>query len=250
MTNIIVAGGVGTFVAMVLQFCGITSALGAVTLAIRSLVRLSFLPVNIGSVAMSTPPTGLGFAFGCFFCYGSKVGWYHSFFLPIILVEMECGEGSIWGAVDECTLVLVSAGICTANIVYSWLFRKKSESMPPQRLHNSDHDVSLRGLKINLLCGDFIEAAYPFMERSVIVNAFAYLASGVSTEILFRERADNVLGSAYLPVMLSLYLAGDRGRAVLSGFVAFTIAFVGGLIGNTFKGKRHKDEERHKEKDE
>ena len=101
---------------------------------------------------------GLGFLIGCLFCYGSKVGYYHEIGLPIILFEMERGNASIFGTIDESTLVLVSAGICSANLSLS------------KNVKSADVALWKRGLRMNLLCGDFIEAAYPLMERSVIVN--------------------------------------------------------------------------------
>jgi len=44
-------------------------------------------------------------------CYGSKVGWYHRIFLPVIVLELGEGTGgSIWGAIDLCSLCMVAAG--------------------------------------------------------------------------------------------------------------------------------------------
>ena len=154
---------------------------------------------------------GFGFLFGCFFCYGSKVGWYHSIFLPVILIEMEKGETSMWGSIDQCVLVLVSAGICAANVLTS----------------RGTCALSRRGLRINLLCGDFIEVAYPYMERSRIVNLFAYLASGISTEILYQSSPGTVMSSAYLPLPLSMMLANDNYRIALAMLSAFAVSFLG-----------------------
>ena len=221
MTNVLVAGGVGCFVAVLLGLCGFVHLLAWLGDALRSVVRLSFL---------TTPQRGLGFAIGVIFCYGSKVGWYHSIFLPLILIEMEQGDASILGAVDECTLCLVSAGICFGNIVTSML------------LAENDVAISKRGVKINLLCGDFIEAAYPFMERSVIVNGFAYLAGGLSTEILYSQRPEDVLSSAYLPFGLCIVLANDVERMTLACGVAFVISFLGTVIGNIVSWRKTPNE--------
>lgn len=50
---------------------------------------------------------------GCLMCYGSKVGWYHRLFLPIIVLELAGGTGgSIWGSIDLCALCMVAAGEC------------------------------------------------------------------------------------------------------------------------------------------
>ena len=47
---------------------------------------------------------------GCLMCYGSKIGWYHRVFLPVIVLELAGGGGSIWGAIDLCALCMVAAG--------------------------------------------------------------------------------------------------------------------------------------------
>lgn len=209
MTNILVAGFVGPIVALLTHSIGLATILSSVTSAIRYLVRTvpSFGPWN---------GTGYGFVLGCLFCYGSKIGWYHSIFLPIILVEMEHGEASIWGSVDQCTLVLVSAGICAANCIMS---------------RNRDHHLPKRGLKINLCCGDFIEVAYPYMEESTLVNVFAYVASGVATEILYQTKPiTSVMSSAYLPFPLSILLAEDYWRISMAMMSTFVISFVGVII--------------------
>lgn len=54
---------------------------------------------------------------GCLMCYGSKIGWYHRVFLPVIVLELSGGGGgSIWGAVDLCALCMVAAGTCCACV--------------------------------------------------------------------------------------------------------------------------------------
>ena len=227
MTNVLVAGGVGCVVALAFGCCGLVHLLAQAGSALRSVVRLSFLMSADDDGKTSIP--GLGFIFGVLFCYGSKVGYYHSLFLPVILIEMERGEASILGAVDECTLCLVSAGVCAGNIITAHF------------LTDGDVSISKRGVKINLLCGDFIEAAYPFMERSAIMNAFAYLAAGTSTEILYSQTPEEVLSSAYLPFGLSTILAQDVKRMSLACGAAFLISFVGAVIGNVIGKKRKED---------
>jgi len=230
MTNILVAGCIGPVVAILLSASGITTLLGWVTDIVRSIVRTS----TVDSIAPITifswneyNISGLGFVFGCLFCYGSKVGWYHSIFLPIILIEMEHGEASSWGALDECTLVIVSAGICCANILTS-----------PSSLESVQSDntsVCKRGLLINLLCGDFIEVAYPFMEESHLVNIFAYLASGVAGEVLYCKDPTEILSSAYLPVFVGIVLAHDRTRMATAILSSFFISFLGMILSNAMR---------------
>lgn len=52
----------------------------------------------------------VGAGMGCLMCYGLKIGWYHRVFLPVIVLELEDGAGSIWGAIDLCVLCMVAAG--------------------------------------------------------------------------------------------------------------------------------------------
>ena len=91
--------------------------------------------------------------------------------------------------------------------------------------------LSRRGLRINLLFGDFIEVAYPFMEKSLLVNLAAYLASGLSVELLTGNPQD-VLSSAYLPLPAAILLAGDPLRIFRAYFAAFSVTFVGALLNN------------------
>jgi len=185
-----------------LALSGISMLCGSVSAAVVMMARSS--PAQIASSLGCShiwDGTGLGFLFGCFFIYGSKVGWYHKVFLPVILIELAEGDtsgGSTWGAVDECALVLVSAGICAANL-----------ACPPPLATAGDVAMSRRGLATNLLYGDFIEAAYPFMERSAVVNACAYAAGGLATEIVYRS-PNAVRSSAYLLIPAAVWFAGDR----------------------------------------
>mmetsp|Transcript_7958 Transcript_7958/g.11797 ORF Transcript_7958/g.11797 Transcript_7958/m.11797 type:complete len:651 (-) Transcript_7958:1508-3460(-) len=228
MTNILVAGGVGGVVALVLSASRLVGFISSLTNIFRKIIRAE-LPV-LGKWSGQ----GMGFLFGCTFCHGSKTGKYHSIFLPVILIEMERGEPSLWGSIDECTLVLVSAGICAANII---LKSKRSTSggiiiSDISSRQQADTEISLRGLLTNVFCGDFIEVAYPFMEQSWIVNASAYLGSGVATELLYTDKPSDVLSSAYLPVFVSLWLAKNVKRLSNAYLVAFGIPFLGTMIAN------------------
>ena len=193
----------------------VASILRVFSSAIRDLALLSFF--------QNKPPSGLGFLFGCMFCFGSKIGWYHAIFLPIILIEMETGVPSFWGAVDECSLVLVCAGICLANILVPVQTTIKSMDQT---------SLSIRGLRTNLLYGDFIEVAYPYMERFPLVNLAGYLASGISVEILCNGNTEEVKSSAYLPLPLSVWLAEDIERMLTASAVAFSVPLALTLINN------------------
>ncbi|KAL9185759.1 hypothetical protein ACHAXT_003536 [Thalassiosira profunda] len=190
---------------------------------------LSFKAPEGGCSLESLPvPTGLGFLFGCFFVYGSKIGLYHSLFLPAILLEMDSAskgeEASLLGAIDECTLVMVCSGICAANLI-----------LPPQGKKSEKKSgggiasLSWQALKTNILCGDFIEAAYPSMERSAMVNGAAYLAAGLSTEVLLQRR---VLSTAYLPLPLSIWISNDRWGMAIASSVTFAVSFLGTIASN------------------
>jgi len=153
-------------------------------------------------------PIGLGFLYGCIFVYGSKIGWYHSLFLPLILIEMDGAsrgeEASLLGAIDECTLVMVCAGICSGNLILP--FKQKNDKMEGNR-GSGNASLSWQALKTNIFCGDFIEAAYPSMERSSIINVCGYIAAGLSTEVLMKR---SVLSTAYLPLPIAIWISHDR----------------------------------------
>lgn len=211
MTNLVVAGGVGIMVALIVS--PVVVHLQMLTEAIRRGVHFP----------MDGRFPGAGFFIGALFCCGSKVGSYHSLCLPIILIEMELGGASLWGAIDEATLVLVSAGICSANLV-----------VPPGGSGGDDAEVKQlcrRGLRINTMFGDFIEVAYPFMEKSTVVNIGGYLASGIATELL-TGNSRSVLSSAYLPVPISIWLAEDWTKISLAYAAAFGVSFLGAITSN------------------
>lgn len=180
-------------------------------------------------------PRGLGFGFGCIFVYGSKIGWYHSIFLPLIMLEMDSSTGqnaaSLLGAIDECTLVMVCAGICAGNLLL------------PHRIGGST-SLSWQALKTNILCGDFIEACYPSMEKSRLINVAAYLAAGISTEVIVRQR---LLSSAYMPLPLSILISSDRWGMIVASSFAFGISFVGTIMANTIGSITKKSDDKGKE---
>ena len=258
MTNLVCGGGVGMIVGMIMHWSSTAYVLSVFTGWVRCLIRwkqISMPETNIlvktianalmriqlawndfaSSASMAKfihattdvssneflpIPRGLGFLIGCIFVYGSKIGWYHSIFLPLIMLEMDSSTreeaASLLGAIDECTLVMVCAGICAGNLASS-------------RRHGGNKSLSWQALKTNILCGDFIEACYPSMEKSRLVNAFAYLAAGTSTEIIVRQR---VLSSAYVPLPISVLISNDRWGMIAASSVSFGISFVGSLIAN------------------
>ena len=147
-------------------------------------------------------------------------------------MEMELGDAAVLGSIDEASLVCVSAGICLANLLVNPIFEDQEVT--------EIQELSRRGLRINLLFGDFIEAAYPFMEKSLLVNLAGYLASGLSVELL-TGKCYEVMSSAYLPLPVAILLAQDPWRISLAYFAAFFISFAGALISNLLTKTAAKD---------
>ena len=124
---------------------------------------------------------------------------------------MELGDASMLGALDLLTLVFVCAGVCFGIILTG---------------SESDRSLAKRGMTINLLCGDFIEACYPHMERYRLVDLSSYLASSVSAMII----SGSCKSSAYLPFPIAIWLADDRKAFLTASIVAFVIPFIGTIM--------------------
>ena len=217
MTSLVVGGGLGGVVA-----CVILPA-AAILRRFTDLLRFSLASM------LYHRPLGMGVAFvlGCLSCYGSKVGKYHSIHLPLILIEMERGGASFLGAVDEMSLVLVCAGICAAMIMPL----DRCEPTPSERF------LCQRGVRINLIYGDFVEACYEFMNASWIINVGGYLASGMSCAWLVWHGFLST-GMAYLPWPAVLVVASDRYQPLLeASFLAFGISFLFTLFSRIFGAK-------------
>lgn len=85
---------------------------------------------------------------------------------------------------------------------------------------------------MNLCYGDFIEVAYPFMERCRWCNAGAYLGSALSGAII---AINGTSSSAYLPLPLVIFIAQDR----LSLCLATASAFLGAFLLAVVRPVRH-----------
>lgn len=165
--------------------------------------------------------------------YGSQVGVYHLLFLPLILFEMEKGQPSFLGAVDWCSLCLISGGITSAT----WLVPLASYN-PSSNGGVDPRPLARRGAFINLMWGDFVEACYPFFQGQVFLTGVVYVASWGSTALLLREGGRS---SAYLPVVLSWWLGVEKGEGGREGWecrvwwasvVAFGVPFVAVVVRN------------------
>lgn len=227
MTNLLTTGFVGVIVAGFMTPLG--PYLASATELMRGCIAVLLEPCDDEQVHEALRLATLSMI-GSVFCYGSKVGWYHSIYLPVILIEMEVGDAAVFGCIDQLTLVLVGAGICSATLFWAVASGKME-----------DRSLVTRGLLINLLCGDFIEVCYPIMEQDPIVNFGGYLASACSTCIL----SIDCKSSAYLPVPIALWLADDWELTILAFSVAFGISFLSTLasaILTTMRSHRTKND--------
>lgn len=136
------------------------------------------------------------------------------------------GRPSLFGSLDLLTLCVVGGGVCASQILHP------SPLLPLAR----------RGLAYNLLAGDFVEAAYPFMDRDGILKASCYVASALSGLFVVRW---GLFSTAYLPLPLSLVIAQQgteggigSGAMRLAGVAALAF-FVPFLVG-VLRGKREK----------
>ena len=128
-------------------------------------------------------------------------GVYHAAILPIVLLEMESTGFSFLGAIDMTGLVMVSAGITLANVLF-----------PRQK---SDAAVALPGFLINLGFGTFVEASYPFMFSNKLVFGGAILASTVSGALVGLL---GVKGTASVPSFMAPFLANELSLIHISLF--------------------------------
>jgi hypothetical protein len=221
MTNLLTTGLVGIFVAIVMT--PLVPILAQLTDFYRYLISLVVTECTENEGLEQVRLLGLSLV-GALFCYGSKIGWYHSYFLPLILLEMELGDPAFLGAMDQLTLVLVSAGICTGTLVAELFERSNTKD---------DTWFLVRGLSINLFCGDFVEACYPFMEKNLLVSMGGYVASSFSVALLSAQ----CKSSAYLPFPVSIWLADDTTRMSLVSGIAFGIALVSAFVGCLIKSR-------------
>lgn len=154
-------------------------------------------------------------------------GVYHAAILPIVLLEMERTGNSFLGSIDMTALVMVSAGITLANIVYP---RTKGEAT-----------VAAPGFIVNMGFGTFVEAAYPFMFSDKMVLAGALIAGGLSGAVvgLF-----NVRGTAYVPSVVAPMLSTNPLGFAIAMLVAMGAAFVITLAANRRAKARQADEAR------
>lgn len=91
----------------------------------------------------------------------------------------------------------------------------------------ADIPLARRGLAFNLCFGDFVEAAYPFMERCRCCNRGAYLGSALSGAIV---AVGGAVSTAYLPLPLAVVACPRPGWLLAASSAAFLAAFLLGLL--------------------
>lgn len=148
-------------------------------------------------------------------------GVYHAAILPIALFEMEKYGFSFLGAVDMCSLVMVSAGITLANIIAPRQF--------------SERPAASVGFFINMVFGTYVEAAYPFMLSSKALFAAALAAAGLGglTVGIF-----NVKSTAYVASFVAPGLSNNAAGMAAAMIVSLGSACVLYLILNKILGKK------------
>lgn len=154
-------------------------------------------------------------------------GVYHAAILPIVLLEMEATGFSFLGAIDMTGLVMVSAGVTLANVIFP---RKKS-----------DASAALPGFLINIGFGTFVEAAYPYLFSDKLVLGGALVASTVSGMLI---GLFDVKGTAYVPVFSAPFMA-NHGKGVyflICMLVAMGIAFLLTSLANKISKKKSESE--------
>lgn len=201
----IVSGGLSGLIAGLIVYFLISPITLMLGDGIRSVIEtaVNFSPILAGGLAgLLIWPAIIG-------------GVYHAAILPIVLLEMETTGASFLGAVDMTGLVMVSAGITLANILFP---KQKSEAA-----------IAAPGFFINVAFGTFVEAAYPFMfsDKLVFVGAMISAAlSGIFVGIF------NVHGTAYVPSITAPALSDNPFGFLVSMLVGLVSAFIITVIAN------------------
>lgn len=195
----IIAGGLSGIAAGLLVYFLLAPVALFIGEGIKKLLEtaISFSPILAGVVAgILIWPAIIG-------------GVYHAAILPIVLLEMESTGNSFLGSIDMVGLVMCSAGITFANILF------------PRR--KDDKAIAIPGFLINVCFGTFVEASYPFMFSNKLVFATAILSSAVGGAVvgLF-----NVRGTAYVPAIIAPGLSTTPLGFLLAMLTSFVIAFL------------------------
>jgi hypothetical protein len=168
-----------------------------------------------------------GAAVGMGVCRAAEVGWYHGLVLPLLLLEMQGSRPALLGAHDLCALCMTGAGVCAGAYLASVV--APSERGATERAGADDlglqhrkgeRALARRGVLTNLLCGDFIEAAYPFSTADVWVRRSVYAGAAVAGAIL---HLGAVKSTAYVPVPMALAASNRPQLCALACACAFVL---------------------------
>lgn len=179
---------------------------------------------NLIETALDFSPAIAGLVAGALIWPAIMGGVYHAAILPIVLLEMETTGMSFLGAVDMVGLVMVSAGITLANI----LFPRKKEN----------RSLAIPGFLINIGFGTFVEAAYPFMFSSKYVMATAIISSAIGGLLI---GVLGVYGTAYVPSLVAPGLSNSPVGFAVSMIAAMVIAASLTALANKFTKEKIDD---------
>jgi hypothetical protein len=144
----------------------------------------------------------LGSILGYLSSLGSEYGYYHTVMLPLIALDMECGDFSFFGAMDLVTLCAPCGGICLGIYLLSCMNRiTLSDDKKKLAIHTK---LGLRGFFSNVLFGDFVEACYPYSLEYTPILISIRIACILSGALL---GLGLIRSSAYLPLPLALYVS-------------------------------------------
>lgn len=208
----IIAGGISGILSGLLVYFLLAPIALFIGEGIKDLIEkvISFSPILAGIVAgFLIWPAIIG-------------GVYHAAILPIVLLEMESTGSSFLGSIDMVGLVMCSAGINFANILFP--------------IKKDDKSIAVPGFLINIGFGTFVESAYPFMFSNKLVFATAIISSAIGGGIvgLF-----NVRGTAYVPSIVAPGLSTNPLGFIISMLSSFIVAFLlTGLINKLTKIKQ------------
>ncbi|KAG8461934.1 hypothetical protein KFE25_013953 [Diacronema lutheri] len=157
--------------------------------------------------------------------WGSRRGFYHALVLPLIALEAERGEMALLGALDLLALCVVGAGACAAQL-----------ALPRAASGARDAPLARRGLALNLGCGDYVEACFPFLARDRALDAAALCASAAAGALC--ASAGGVRSTAYVPLPVAVVLSDAPRALVRAALVAFCAPFAVGVACNAAANAR------------
>jgi len=144
----------------------------------------------------------LGSILGYLSSLGSEYGYYHAVMLPLIALDMECGDFSLFGALDLITLCAPCAGISAGIYLLSCMNRLTlSDDKKKLAIHTK---LGFRGFVSNVFFGDFVEACYPYSLEYTPILISVRIACILSGALL---GLGLIRSSAYLPLPLALYVS-------------------------------------------